>query len=121
MKKKYGIGFLIGMIVFTLVLVCAYQLSYDRALRRSALEQQRFEKENAYVVPTEGTTKKEDGYIIKDKDGYVIVYYSDNSTVYEYTTMEVQYLPEHIQKQLKDGKKVENVGQVYGFLENYSS
>ena len=30
MKKRYGIGFLIGMIVFTLVLVCAYQLSYDR-------------------------------------------------------------------------------------------
>ena len=34
MKKRYGIGFLIGMIVFTLVLVCAYQLSYDRAMRK---------------------------------------------------------------------------------------
>ena len=39
MKKRYGIGFLIGMIVFTLVLVCAYQLSYDRAMRKLEAKQ----------------------------------------------------------------------------------
>ena len=39
MKKRYGIGFLIGMIVFTLVLVCAYQLSYDRAMRKLEVKQ----------------------------------------------------------------------------------
>ena len=44
MKKRYGIGFLIGMIVFTLVLVCAYQLSYDRAMRKLEVKQNRFRK-----------------------------------------------------------------------------
>lgn len=34
---------------------------------------------------------------------------------------ETQYLPEEIQKEVKKGKKADTVGQVYGFLENYSS
>lgn len=121
MKKKYGIGFLIGVILLTLVVVCAYQFSYDRALRKRAAEEQAVKKEMAYAVPAEGKTQKENGYIIREKDGYVIVYYSDNTTVYEYTTIEVRHLPEQIQKELAEGKKAENAGQVYGFLENYSS
>lgn len=112
MKKRYGIGFLIGFIVLTLALVCAYQLSYDRAMRRAEQEK---------IIQTEGTAKKEDGYVIKEKDGYVIVYLSDQKTVYEYTSIEVKHLPEKVRKEVKSGKPVKTVGQVYGFLENYSS
>ena len=121
MKKRYGIGFLIGMIVFTLVLVCAYQLSYDRAMRKLGAKQRDIQKKQEHVVETKGSAQKEDGYIIKEKDGYIIVYLSDGKTVYEYTTVETQYLPEEIQKEVKKGKKADTVGQVYGFLENYSS
>lgn len=121
MEKKYGIGFLVGIIAVTLVLVCAYQFSYDRAIRKAEDEQKAIQKEQESVVQTEGNAQKETGYIISEKDGYVIVYLSDKKTVYEYTTIEIQYLPENIQKELKKGKPVEDVGQVYGFLENYSS
>lgn len=121
MKKRYGIGFLIGMIFLTLVVVCAYQFSYDRTLRKQEAQLEAEQKREESVIPTKGTAKKEDSFIIREKDGYVIVYYSDNQTVFEYTTIEVQYLPENIQKELKTGRKAENVGQVYGFLENYSS
>lgn len=121
MKKRYSIGFLIGMIFLTLVVVCAYQLSYDRAVRARKAEQKILENEQEYAMPTEGRTQKEDGYIIREKDGYVRVYYSDNETVYEYTTIEVCCLPENVQEELRKGKMVENVGQVYSFLENYSS
>ena len=121
MKKRYGIGFLIGMIVVTLVLVCAYQLSYDRAIRRMEAEQQAQREKQESVVQTEGDARKEEGYIITEKDGYVIVYLSDKETVYEYTTIEIRYLPENVQEELKKGKEVDSVGQVYGFLENYSS
>ena len=116
MKKRYGIGFLIGMIVFTLVLVCAYQLSYDRAMRKLGAKQRDIQKKQEHVVETKGSAQKEDGYIIKEKDGYIIVYLSDGKTVYEYTTIETQYLPEEIQKEVKKGKKADTVGQVYGFL-----
>ena len=33
----------------------------------------------------------------------------------------INELPEDIQKELKKGKKADTMGQVYGFLENYSS
>lgn len=67
MKKRYGIGFLIGMIVFTLVLVCAYQLSYDRAMRKLGAKQRDIQKKQEHVVETKGSAQKEDGYIIKEK------------------------------------------------------
>lgn len=121
MKKRYGIGFLIGMIVFTLVLVCAYQLSYDRAMRKLEAKQKSIQKQQENVIETKGSAQKEEGYFIKEKDGYIIVYLSDEKTVYEYTTIEIQYLPERIQEEVKKGKKADTIGEVYGFLENYSS
>jgi hypothetical protein len=45
----------------------------------------------------------------------------DRKTVYEYTSILVEDLPEHVQKQVKEGMKVTSLSQVYGFLENYSS
>ena len=77
MKKRYGIGFLIGMIVFTLVLVCAYQLSYDRAMRKLEVKQKSIQKKQENVIETKGSAQKEEGYFIKEKDGYIIVYLSD--------------------------------------------
>ncbi|MFR3124057.1 MAG: hypothetical protein ACLTN0_00805 [Coprococcus phoceensis] len=105
MKKRYGIGFLIGMIVFTLVLVCAYQLSYDRAMRKLEAKQKSIQKKQENVIETKGSAQKEEGYFIKEKDGYIIVYLSDEKTVYEYTTIEIQYLPERIQEEVKKREK----------------
>lgn len=121
MKKRYGIGFLIAFIFLTLMIVCAYQLSYDRAVRKRQIELNTLERKQEHVISTEGKTQKEDGYFIKEKDGYVIVYYSDAETVYEYTTIESRTLPKNIQEELKTGKMLESVKEVYGFLENYSS
>ena len=67
MKKRYGIGFLIGMIVFTLVLVCAYQLSYDRAMRKLEAKQKSIQKKQENVIETKGSAKKEEGYLSKRK------------------------------------------------------
>ena len=54
-------------------------------------------------------------------DGYVTVYESDKTTVYEYTTIRISDLPDDLQKDVKEGMKVTSLRQVYGFLENYSS
>ncbi len=119
MSKKYGIGFLIGMIVLTLALVCAYQYTYNRAARKREME--RLTQEQEPVLHTEGNATKENGYFITQADGYVIVYYADRKTVYEYTSILVEFLPENVQKKVKDGMEMSNVNDVYGFLENYSS
>lgn len=67
MKKRYGIGFLIGMIVFTLVLVCAYQLSYDRAMRKLEAKQKSIQKKQENVIETKGSAQKKKGILSKRK------------------------------------------------------
>ena len=110
MNKKYGIGFLIGTILIIVVLVMAYRMSYHRALDKTKAQEDRSSQEVLEIC-----------YYIKASDGYVTVYESDQKTVYEYTTILVEELPEDLQEDLKEGIKVTSMGQVYGFLENYSS
>ena len=75
MKKRYGIGFLIGMIVFTLVLVCAYQLSYDRAMRKLEVKQKSIQKKQENVIETKGSAQKEEGYLSKRRRLYYRIIY----------------------------------------------
>ena len=109
MRRKYSIGFLIFVIIFLLVLVLGYRYSYYRA---------RLEMEEELI---EEMLDLEECFYIKESDGYVTVYFADEETVYEYTSIPTSELPESVKSELKKGKKVMNIGQVYGFLENYSS
>ena len=110
MNKKYSIGFLIAMLVLVGMFFFAYRISYKRALDKQ-------EEEERQMVQNE----LEACYYIKEQDGYVIVYEADQKTPYEYTSILVEDLPDHVQKQLKDGIKFTSLTHVYGFLENYSS
>jgi len=109
MRRKYSIGFLILTIGIVCLLIAVYRLSYHKAI----LEMEKELLEKSIDLDT--------CFYIKDSDGYVTVYMADKETVYEYTTILTHELPRNIQKELKRGKKVDTMGQVYGFLENYSS
>lgn len=109
MRRKYSIGFLILTIAVVCLLILVYRLSYHKAILE--LEEDLLEK----------SVDLDEYYYIKALDGYVTVYMADEETVYEYTTIPIEELPKDVQKELKDGKKVDTMGQVYGFLENYSS
>lgn len=109
MQKRSSIGFFILTIVIVLAFIFVYKVSYQKAL--SDNEEQNQEK----------TVDLEECFYIKASDGYVTVYLADQETIYEYTSIPVRELPEDVQEELKNGKKVTNIGQVYGFLENYSS
>lgn len=60
-------------------------------------------------------------YYVAVKDGKVIVYYSDLSTIYEYTTIEVMDLPESDRNELMEGVYVKTDDELYSLLESYSS
>lgn len=109
MRRKYSIGFLILTIAIVCLLIVVYRLSYHKAI----LEMEKELLENSVDLDS--------CYYIKDSDGYVTVYMADKETVYEYTTILTRELPKDVQKELQKGKKVDTMGQVYGFLENYSS
>lgn len=60
-------------------------------------------------------------YCLYIENGFVTVYYSDKKTVYSYTDISAEILPENIRRQLYSGMEVDSQGSLYDFLETYSS
>ena len=109
MSRKRSIVYLGLMIGLLMTFFVIYKVSYHRAIAK--MERQMIERYTAL----------DDYYVIKECAGYITVYYSDQNTVYEYTSIPVEELPMEMQKELKAGKQVNSIKEVYGILENYSS
>lgn len=60
-------------------------------------------------------------YCLYIENGYVTVYYSDKKTVFSYTDIAAESLPENIRRELYSGMKIDSQGNLYDFLETYSS
>ncbi|WP_099467633.1 hypothetical protein [Konateibacter massiliensis] len=60
-------------------------------------------------------------YYMVAENGYVTVYYIDKSTVYEYTNIVVDELPDELKEEVQNGKYISSLDDLYNFLENYSS
>ena len=127
--KKYGIWFCVLFLGCIAVLTAAFQFSF-RYSKEKAQEEARIkqavikeEKEKQeYAVADEGNVSKEDEvFYLTELNGFVAVYKSDKKTIYEYTNIEVENLPEDVRNEIKNGKEIRSVEKLYGFLENYSS
>jgi hypothetical protein len=59
-------------------------------------------------------------YLVEDL-GYVNVCLGDGKTIYEYTEIRVEDLPEALMAEIRQGKSIKNEQELYDFLENYSS
>lgn len=119
--KKLSIGFFsIALAVFVL-LAAAYNFTYEKSIDRAREELAMQKEEQESTVTTEGEALKEDCYFLMEENGYVVVYLSDRSTPYDYTSIEVSSLPVEVQSEVKNGKYIENTRLLYSFLENYSS
>lgn len=110
MNKKYSIGFWVTIVVLVLFFCFLCRVRFNRA-----------QDEVKQETSTRTQEEVEDYYYICEKDGYVIVYEGDQKTVYEYTSIRIEDLPDKMQQSVKKGIKVSSLGQIYGFLENYSS
>ena len=127
MKKKYGIGFLVVLCIILIGVSVVYDVSYRSAKKReeARLKTEQTQAESSAktqaAVEAKGKAVEDDGYYLAEKNGYVVVYLKDKKTAYEYTDILFSELPETIQKEIKNGKYIENTQALYGFLENYSS
>lgn len=117
MKKYYSIGFFVLIGLFLLCLNLGYQKTYEKTMR----DQKKTENNSERSLPTKGNAYKNNGYYLKELHGYVVVYFSDQETLFELTTIATKDLPENVQLELKKGKYVRSLKELYGFLENYSS
>lgn len=80
-----------------------------------------FNKENVVLRKTYNIELVESKYYLKSQNGYIVVYYSDKKTVYDYTSVSVEKLTQDEQLQLEEGIFVKDLDELYAVLENYSS
>lgn len=124
MKKKLSIGFFTAALAALIMVSAAYHFTYERAVEKAKEETARLsseEQEDQESVTTEGQAVKEEAYYLMEVNGFVVVYFSDKKTVYDYTSIEVSSLPPTLQNEIKNGKYVESTQLLYSFLENYTS
>ncbi|MCI8598348.1 MAG: hypothetical protein HFJ10_07900 [Lachnospiraceae bacterium] len=67
------------------------------------------------------TESKEYGYYLVEESGYVNIYLQDKTTIFEYTDIAMDTLPEELQTEIRWGKGLPGERELYDFLENYSS
>lgn len=101
------------------------QLSGLRALREREEEQKQAQEMARQEASTQGETvlaETEDClYYLIEEFGYVNIYLADRRTVYEYTNITMDMLPEALQSEISEGKGLSSERELYDFLENYSS
>ena len=60
-------------------------------------------------------------FYLMAENHYVSVYYDDRETIYMYTGIALDSLPENVQREIVSGKFIPSIHELYGFLETYSS
>ncbi len=65
--------------------------------------------------------EKDKGFFLLNENHYVVVYDYSLSHIYMTTDILVESLPDHLQEEIVKMKFVENEGDLYNFLESYSS
>ena len=80
MKKRYSIGFFCFACCALLLLTAVYQIRYRKAYEEvERLEAQLAEaqRQKEKSISADGTAKKENGYFLREKNGYLVVYLAD--------------------------------------------
>lgn len=73
------------------------------------------------VVRKSYELEEENGFFLLNENHYVVVYDQRLSQVYMNTDILVEELPENIQNEILNMKYIEDEGELYNFLESYSS
>lgn len=80
-----------------------------------------FNADKVVLRKTYNETKVENQFYICQRGDFVVVYYSDLKTVYEYTEIRMDSLTEEVQQVLKQGFYVKDAQELYSILEGYTS
>ena len=124
MNRNYSIGFFLLMLSCMCILSISYRVSYENQYEKMLAEQKKEEEKEGKkedLVEAKGSVSKADLFVLKELNGFVVVYLQDESTIYEYTNIIVNTLPPDVIKEIKNGKQIHTLEELYGFLENYSS
>lgn len=128
MKKTTSICLFTGMIFLLLVMVV-----YLLFTQQDTGEKEQDLAAATEEMPAETDTEKElkttaslavyesYAYVIKQKDGILVVYQSDGITEFFETNIRIRDLNEDMVKKLENGIRFSDDQELYAFLESYSS
>ncbi len=63
----------------------------------------------------------EEKFYLKSEENYIVVYYADQITVYMYTGICMDHLPEETRLEIEAVKEIDSYESLYSFLESYTS
>jgi uncharacterized membrane protein len=126
-KHKYSICVFFVLFVICIVITVFSTADQKKQNQSESAGPQTVEEENAVQEETDEeivpSSRTEEGYryIILESDGHLLVYYSDNMTVFFDSGILSKHLPEALQTELETGIRFADEESLYEFLENYSS
>jgi len=93
----------------------------DKAQGIISFELASFSSKKVTVRKSFSTADLPSVYYIFVESGYLTIYLEDKTTLYDNTTIKLSNLPESIQKEIVNGKKISSQKELYNFLETYTS
>ena len=122
MKRKYSICiFVAALLVISGLLIWFGMTDWGGSNEEQTKTQEEWQESTEENAIYSGKTQESYAYIIFDVDGHLLVYYSDNTTVFFDTGILSHSLSEEMRKQLTYGIRFADEDELYEFLENYSS
>jgi len=73
------------------------------------------------VIEVSDGNASDERFLIKEEEGYLVIYDRMTMKRYDETTIQLCDLPERLQKLVSDGLYFADEEELYAFLENYSS
>lgn len=123
--KDASPGYLVGL---NRVEVIEYLYDYMQDLTLSEYEKGltnfeliRFSKDEVTIRKTYNIDKVENQFYITTQNDFIVIYYGDAKTVYEYTNLSIANLTQFEKMQLENGIFAKDINEVYALLENYTS
>lgn len=125
MKRTIGICFFAGILLFGILGAFLFRNESDEMERQEELQ---VAEGTEQVMPTElpeaaesMNVQKAFRYIIREKDGVLIVYEKDGETVLLETNIKVEHLDAEAREAFEQGVFIEDERELYDLLESYSS
>lgn len=98
-----------------------YYLKLNEKEQEKIIEVQEAETEQFEESVESANIQNKKAFVVREEDGYLNVYFGEKDTLYMYTGIAYQGLPEELKKEISNGKTFDTLEDLYRFLESYSS
>ncbi|MDO5572379.1 MAG: hypothetical protein Q4G60_00195 [bacterium] len=100
---------------------CSYPTEEDISAGFESMQLISFSEDKVIVRKSYKPVILPEQFYLMAENHYVSVYYDDRETIYMYTGIALDSLPENVQREIVSGKFIPSIHELYGFLETYSS